>query len=204
MASLTSAKEWKKASQGEEVELPSGNVALIKRPGMESLFSAGVLPDELTKLALEQVQKAEVGPQDHKKATVDTTSGLDAKTMEKFMQTENAIGGIFEAFDRITAMCVIQPVCLFHKRRKVTDTGQQVLDDKDKPVWEEIPQADRDEEVIYTDDVDLDDKTFIFNYVVGGSRDIAAFRDEFGDAVATVQSRKDVVVPSKRSAKARK
>lgn len=196
MASPTSAREWKSARQGEEVELPSGNVALIKRPGMESLFAAGVLPDELTKMALEQVTKAQSGgrPQDHKPKGGDTAT-IDPAMLEKFMQGENAIGDIFDAFDRITAMCVVQPECRYHRRRKLDDSGHQVMDEKDKPVWENIPDADRDEEVIYTDDVDMEDKSFIFNFVVGGTRDIASFRDEFSDALATVQPREDVELP---------
>lgn len=195
MANPTSAREWKKASEHYEVELPSGNVALLKRPGMESLFAAGVLPDELTKMALEQVKQAERGPQDRKPKQPQTT-GIDPALMEKFLNGENAISEIFESFDRITALCVVEPVCLFHKRRLVDSAGQQVTDEQGRSVWEEIPQDERDEDVIYTDDVDLDDKSFIFNYVVGGSKDLERFRDELGDAVATVQSGKDVELSS--------
>lgn len=196
MASPTSAKDWKRSSVGEEKVLPSGNTALIKRPGMESLFAAGVLPDELTKMALEQISAAERPgmPQDRKKKAEDVT--LDSKMIEKFMQSENAIGDIFEAFDKVTSMCVVEPRCEFHKRRVVDEQGQQVTDEKDRAIWEVIPDNERDHEnIVYTDEVDLDDKTFIFNFVVGGSRDIATFREEFGDALATVPSIEDVELP---------
>lgn len=195
MASPTSAREWKKATQGEEIELPSGNVALIKRPGMESLFAAGVLPDELTKIALEEIRRAETGqPQDHKKKK--TQEGLDPEVMQKFLSNESAISDIFDAFDRVTEMCVIEPPVKYHKRRKVDGAGQQITDEKDRPLWETIPNEERDEDVVYTDDVDMNDKTFIFNFVVGGTRDIASFRMQFGDDVATLQSGEDVEVPT--------
>lgn len=199
MASPTSAKEWKKATQGEEIELPSGNVALVRRPGMESLFAAGVLPDELTKLAMEQVRKAERGgaPDDFKKkGQAAQEVAIDNDMLEKFMQGENAIADIFEAFDKITVMCVIKPTCLYHRRRKVDDRGQQVVDENNKAVWEDIPYDERDEDILYSDEVDIEDKTFIFNFVVGGSRDIASFRNEFGNALATIQPREDVEVSS--------
>jgi hypothetical protein len=197
MSTPTSAKDWKKASQLEDVELPSGNVAAIKRPGMEALFAAGVLPDELTKIALDQMKQVESGPQDHKKKGKPEAPGsIDPKVMEKFLEKEGAISDIFEAFDRVTAMCVVKPRCEFHKRRLVDDEGHQVYEGE-RQVWEEIPAEDRDEEVVYTDDVDMDDKTFIFNYVVGGTRDLESFREEYGDALATVQPREDVGVSSK-------
>jgi hypothetical protein len=163
---------------------------------MESLFAAGVLPDELTKLALEQIKRAQTGgrPQDHLKPGGDNV--IDADMLEKFMSGENAIEDIFDAFDRITAMCVIQPECRYHRRRQVDGEGHQVMNDKNKPVWETIPDSERDDDVIYTDDVDMEDKAFIFNFVVGGSRDIASFRDEFSNAVATVQPGEDVELSS--------
>lgn len=190
----TSASNWKSARQGEEVPLPSGNTALIRRPGMESLFAAGVLPDELTKIAIEQIEMGQKGPQDHKPK--QTAEGLDPEVMKKFLSGENAIADIFDSFDRITAMCVVEPTCLYHKRRVVDpQTGVQNVDDKGRPLMEEIPQSDREEDVIYTDDVDVDDKTFIFNFVVGGTRDIETFRQESGLHVATVSRREDVELP---------
>lgn len=191
---ITQASEWKKVSRGDEITLPSGNVALIKRPGMEQLFSAGVLPDELTKIALEKVGEAQGGPQDHKKKKA--VQNLDTEMLQKFMEGESAITDIFMSFDRITEMCVVEPPVLWHMRRKVTEDGHQVTDDKDKIVYEPIPYSERDENVLYTDDVDMEDKTFIFNYVVGGTRDIASFREQYGDALADVQSGEDVELPT--------
>lgn len=197
MANPTPAKSWKR-DRGEEVELPSGNVALVKRPGMEKLFSAGVLPDELTKIALESIDKANSGgkPQDHKSKGPDD---IDPEMMKKFMEGENAVQDIFDSFDRITEMCVIEPPVKWHMRKVLID-GLHATDDKGKPRYEEIPLSDRDEDTLYTDDIDMEDKTFIFNFVVGGTRDIERFREEYGDAVATVQPREDVAVSAESTA----
>lgn len=191
---ITSAQQWKKVSQGEEVELPSGNVALIKRPGMEELFAAGVLPDELTKIALDKVGEAQGRPQDFKKKKA--AQNLDTEMLQKFMQGENAVADIFQSFDRITEMCVVQPEVRWHMRRIVDEDGHPVMDKNEKFTYEKIPYAERADDVLYTDDVDMEDKTFIFNFVVGGTRDIATFRQEYGDALADVQSGEDVELPS--------
>ena len=43
--SATSASAWKKNESSALVELPSGNVAKIRRPGIPELMAAKVLPD---------------------------------------------------------------------------------------------------------------------------------------------------------------
>lgn len=189
----TSARNWKKNS-AEELQLPSGNTCLIKRPGMEKLFSAGVLPDELTKIALENVESANSGgkPQDHKSAA----DAIDPEIMKKFMESENAIVDIFSAFDKVTAMCVVEPRVLWHMRDKVDDQGRRMSGEGGRPLYEEIPFGERDEDVLYTDDIDQDDKVFIFNFVVGGTRDLERFRAEYGDALATVQSGENMEMSS--------
>lgn len=206
----TPSKNWKKA-KGEEVPLPSGNVALIKRPGMEKLFAAGVLPDELTKIALENIEQAQSPgkPTDHLPKGGAAAEAIDPEMLKKFLESEGAIQDIFSSFDRITEMCVISPKVLWHMRKVVDSTGHWVVDDKGKVQYEEIPEDERlsdelpedhpnyrEEPPIYTDEIDIDDKTFIFNFVVGGTRDVESFREEYGDALADVQPREDVGVSS--------
>ena len=182
---ITQASQWKKP-QGEPLTLPSGNTCLVKRPGMEKLLNAGVLPDNLTPIAMEAVKAAEIGPQDHKKPKGENE--VDKELMEKFLAEEGAIEGIFAAFDKVTAMCVIQPPVRYHMK--------EIPSESVPSSWVEIPQEERDENFLYTDDVDQEDKIFIFNFVVGGTRDLERFRKEHGDAVATLQPVEDVELPS--------
>ena len=44
----------------------------------------------------------------------------------------------------------------------------------------------RDPDVIYADMIDLEDKMFIMNFAVGGTRDLERFRGELADAVGSV------------------
>lgn len=58
------------------------------------------------------------------------------------------------------------------------------------------PGVERDDELLYTDEVDEEDKMFIFQVVTGGTTDIAEFRSESGAAMATVRGRQDLALPA--------
>lgn len=190
----TSARNWKKPSN-EELELPSGNVALVKRPGMESLLASGVMPDSLTPIILESIKQAQRGqPQDHKgkggKAT--TPNELSPEQMEKLLSDPNALNDIFASFDRVCEMVVVEPAVKYHKVLEVDDNGNPRKDVDGKEVWTIIPHADRDPEILYTDDVDPDDKEFIFQFVVGGSRDLESFRQARSEGMGDLSVGEDV------------
>ncbi len=54
------------------------------------------------------------------------------------------------------------------------------------------PEEARDPDGLYVDDVDLEDKVFLFNWAVGGTADVEAFRKEQADNLAVVHSSEDV------------
>jgi hypothetical protein len=56
--------------------------------------------------------------------------------------------------------------------------------------------VERDDELLYVDEIDDEDKMFIFQVVTGGTTDIAEFRRETSAAMATVRGREDVALPS--------
>lgn len=153
--SVTTAKQWKRPA--EELELPSGNVCLVRRPGMRAFVEGGHVPDLLTDL----VQKAISG--DDKNALKEVRSA--AADPKKF-------GQFFEMMDMIVLKSVVQPKVL----PAVDDDGN------------EIPYEVRDEEAIYVDDIDQDDKMFIFNFAVGGTRDLERFREEQAELMGSLQS----------------
>ena len=193
----TPISQWKKVDS-EEVSLPSGNVCLVRRPGMEKLFSSGVLPDELTKIALQQIENAGGrSPQDHKKK--GASEEIDPEIMKKFMESENAIQDIFMAFDRVTEMCVVEPRVKWHMKKSLDPHGTHIVDEKGVPMYEEIHPSDRSEDVLYTDEIDIEDKTFLFNFVVGGTRDLERFHQEYGDAMADLSVGQNVELSAERT-----
>lgn len=209
----TSARNWKKPSNFE-IELPSGNTCLVKKPGMEKLLAAGILPDALTPLAVEAVTKASgpKAPQDHKKKKDEEENELDPEIMKKFLEKEGALEEIFMSFDRVTAMCVVAPKVRLHFTQRLDDSGKAVKDDAGRYVYDDIPEEERiSDEVpptlddgspnplysenppLYTDEIDGKDKEFIFNFATGGDEKMSTFPDA-GDDVADVQSGEDVRV----------
>lgn len=160
---VTSAKAWKKANAEMELELPSGNVCLVKRPGLPQLLSAKVLPDILTPIAEKAMTAGRGG-------VVPTDASIN-KEIEDISSQPGGMEEIMNSFGRVTAYVVVEPKVLYYQRQKEDDT------------WEEIPEDERDEDVLYTDYVDIQDQAFIFNFVVGGTTDLVEFRKQFGESV---------------------
>ncbi len=67
-----------------------------------------------------------------------------------------------------------------------------------------VPEGDRDDDLLYIDEVEMSDKMFIFQRGIGGTTDLESFRRELATGVDLVQQREDVVVPPKRSPRSRR
>lgn len=73
---------------------------------------------------------------------------------------------LMQVFDRITATVIVEP----------------------KVYMAPEDDADRDEELLYADEVDMEDKTFIFQWAVGGDKDLERFRSEFGSSLGSLDT----------------
>lgn len=198
MTSPTSAKNWRKRTGGHELELPSGNMCLVKRPGMQKLLTAGIMPDSLTPIAMQHIAQAESGGRSSK----SQEAKLEKELMDKVMQDPAQLTEMMQSFDKVVAMCVVEPKVRVHWYTETDEqTGHLPADAK---VGDDIPDDVRDDEILYTDDVDDEDKHFIFQYVVGGSSDLEEFRQEQTAAMENSSAVKDVSGPAKRTSRARK
>lgn len=65
-------------------------------------------------------------------------------------------------------------------------------------------EADRDDELLYADEMEDQDKMFIFQRAMGSTQDLATFRKESASGVEPVQPRQVKPVPTKRAAGPRK
>lgn len=68
-----------------------------------------------------------------------------------------------------------------------------------EPEVHPLPEGDepRDPELLYVDEIDEEDKSFIFQVVTGGTTDLESFRGEHEASVATLRGREDLGLPSK-------
>lgn len=170
---VTAAGEWSRAPRFE-LPLPSGNVCLVRRPGLTELLASGVFPDEILGIIQESMDAAVARLEGREPKRTDADALNDA------ISDPARLRRMMDAFDIATAYAVIEPRVLYHR----TKDG------------EFIHPADRDPEALYTDDVDDDDKIFIFNFVSGGTSDLSRFREEQSAFMADLQNGREVQAAS--------
>lgn len=141
---VTSKSQWKSSAGGTELEVPSGNVALVRAPGMQVFIEQGLIPNTLMPI----VQKA--------------ISEKKPPKMDELKITDESLAEMVQMIDAIAIYCVIEPALTTNKN----------------PDGEVIPEKDRDNELLYVDEVDVQDKLFIFQFAVGGVRDLERFRKQ--------------------------
>lgn len=152
----SSISDFKKGSQGELVELPSGKFASIRRIQLTSLISEGLLGDSLAVLAQQAVDKGE---------------GMDSAQIKAMGQDPEKISEALDAFDKIAARCFVEPRVTYYKDPNTGNT---------------IPDEDRDPEKLYSDELDIQDKIFVFQVVSGGTTNLDAFRQQFEQLMAGI------------------
>lgn len=159
---ITSAGEWGKEAREKRVEgrpltVPSGKTCLVKMVNsMEKFISGGNVPNAL----LPMMQEAATG------------KGIDDKELtDLVLKSPEHMAQMFEMIDNLVIECVLQPPVAPVPQREVTTTNPL------KTVWEDIPPHERpDDDTLYVDYIDLDDRLFIFNYALSGVSDLEKFR----------------------------
>lgn len=170
---------WQRGDTSDigDLTLPSGNVVLVRKPGTQGLIEAGVLDklDPLTQL----VDKKIVGP---------ATKGSDSAENDKPPTTEEIIL-LTEVCDRIMAWAVIEPTvklaptprCKFCKWE-----GNDLKKHKNEDhTFDPVP---REEDVVYTDAISLQDKTAVMIWATEGPAALARFRELGTEGMATVSA----------------
>jgi hypothetical protein len=178
----STAKSWKsKQKRGADLELPSGNVALVKPLKPEAFLQGGLIPDPLGQL----VSKA-----------INSKKGLPPTAMKDIADDPAKLAAAMEMFDRVLTYVVVEPEVRMPPLCVVDVDGEPcgkvatdaVHFDTHKSGHHRCEEAEREEDVLYADIVDMEDKMFIFNWCVGGTKDIASFRDELASNVGAVSA----------------
>jgi hypothetical protein len=187
------AEKYAATSWGAEhltdLEMPSGQLAQVRRPGITGLIKAGLLDslDSLTALVkTEHIDRVEKGK--------PTTPEITAEDIRALAQDKDKLIETLDLMDRVVEYVVVQPVVLRPVERDEQGNPLKMwkgrLDDNGDQIMEEIPIPD-DKRVagqVYTEMVDASDKIFIFQFVVGGVRDLEQFRQEFGETLGSLES----------------
>lgn len=173
-----------------DLEMPSGQLAQVRRPGVTGLIKAGLLDslDSLTALVKTEHM-------DRVKKGASTTPEITKEDIAELAKDKDRLISALDLMDKVVEYVVVQPHVLRPVQRD--ETGKPILmwrgklnDDTGEQIREELPLPD-DERVagqVYTESVDPTDKVYIFQFVVGGVRDLEQFREEFGETVGALES----------------
>lgn len=157
----STGKSWKgKKEAGRDLDLPSGNVALVQRLDPTEFLETGFLPDGLSPIVAEAVRE---------------NKGLPPEKIQEMVGDTTKIAEMLQFMDKIVLRAVLDP--------KILPIPTEDEDGK-------IPE--RDDDLLYVDQVDLTDKTFIMNWACGGSPDLVQFHHELAAGVDALQSGEDV------------
>lgn len=162
---------WGSQKKTVELETPSGQKCLVKKPDPQRLATLGIIDkvDTLTKLVdMKHVKRVKGKPS-------SAPAKVDAATISKNPKT---MINMLELADRVVENVVLEPTVL---RPIVRDSdGTPLLKKNSNGEDVEIPLAwkDRDEDQVYTDLIDFADRIFIFQHAVGGNPDLATFREQ--------------------------
>lgn len=170
----TSAKAWKGKInvEGTDLDLPSDNIARVRQISPQAFLSSGMIPDPLRPM----VQQA-----------INTKKGLPPDAPKKIMEDPKLLAAAAEMFDRTLCYVMIEPEVLMPPT--CTECGEYAntpQHERGADGFHKYHEDERDPELLYADEVDMTDKQFIFNWSIGGTRQLETFRQELDAVVGPV------------------
>jgi hypothetical protein len=178
----------------EELVLPSGQNCRARRVTIESMIEAGILSqvDSLTALVDQYTRKVKGGSR-----VADGTPVLD----QKILGDTEALKLMITMADRaLPSIVVSPPVALHFQERTVgkTRVTRKLSEEDREKLRQETPG------LIFTDQIDLEDKMELFEWGVGGLKAFSSFRrDGSSDDVGGVVARKGPASKAKRNPRSR-
>jgi hypothetical protein len=142
----SSAKDFKK-KRGGIFELPSGLMMKLRNPGgMQALLAGGMMPNSLMGVVQKSLDKGQ--PAQAPDFLEQSEEGLPEGVDPKM------VADMMAMMDNLMQKCAVEP--------------------KVYPVPED--ESLRDDDLLYVDEIDDEDKMFVFQWVTGGTSDLETFR----------------------------
>jgi hypothetical protein len=171
----TPISEWKKVPRTTDhvpLVLPSGNTALVKPLGLPEIMKRGLIPNPLLQamtrsLEVADARMANPTPAQAAAAEKKAKQRLDDQLSELTKDPAKLVA-VFDMADNLTLACMVQPAV-----HPVPPPGEDGV-------------VSREDDLLYIDEVDMDDKMFIMSYAMSGVRDLESFRREFARSVGSV------------------
>jgi hypothetical protein len=191
---------WGGAVEGtdlHDVIVPSGQLVQIRHVGPTGLVQMGLL-DSLDMLgAIVQTEHVE-RVSGRKPSAKDQKARIDQE-MKDILADPKKIMAAMDMMDKVVCGVVVRPrVNPVPVPRKATEEEIAAGVETDDAGWF---TPERILGQVYVDSVDLEDKGFILNFVMGAVNSLGEFREELATAVADLEPVQDVPMPTKRAAK---
>lgn len=151
----STAQQWKKSRGGVDLTVPSGQTCHARPVNLDVFLKTGRIPNTLRSM----IDQAKAGKE------ID-----NEEVLEKLFNDGDpkVFNDMIKLVDMVVCDCVIEPKV---HRIPLTD---EVDEDGDKIP---VPFSERDQEILYVDEIDLTDRMFIFNFAVSGVTDLETFRE---------------------------
>lgn len=167
---VTSMEAWLSPAEEEGVKLllPSGKVCLARNPGMDLFIEQGMVPNRLLPLVQEAIREGR---------------GLPPKQVEEISEDLDGIADVVLFANRVLCHCVLEPEVEMPPVWTDEDRHNGLCHDRQVGA---PAKRKRQKGVLYADMVDLDDRLFILQWCVGGTKDLERFRQEQAAVVEDV------------------
>lgn len=179
----TTKAAWKgrRSATAGPLDLPSGNTALVKPLDPAAFLTSGWIPNPL----MDIIRKA-----------ITAKKGLPPKAMAQIADDNVMLGSTLLLFDRVLTNVVVEPEIIMPPPCDVEIDGRECGEYATEPVHQNPTESGhhaysegaRDEDAFYADEVDMGDKVFIFQWCLGGTRDLEKFRREQEATVGSLGS----------------
>lgn len=161
-----------------EVELPSGNVVLLKRIGPDGLLEKlGEVPNFLAG-ELEDI--------------IREKRNMKPAEIKKLAEKPEDLQRVLEFMDAMVCDAVLQPhvefpLCQHPVNGIPCERRRSQHTDRDHSYVHPV-----DDEMLFADELDLDDKVYIVQWCIAGVNELSSFRTEYQNVVASVANVEDV------------
>lgn len=195
---VSDVSAWKRRQDAVVISLPSGEKCLARRVGMKVFLKVGVVPDYLATTVQKLIAAKQGGP--------------PSKVFNEMAKDTQAVLKTEELMDRALCMTVVQPRVVMPPGCAYKDSSGKVCgkwlayNDADVHNHEsdffdhDYVLEERSDEVLYADEVDMEDKLFLFNWSVGGGADLDTFRKQWAESMAALEPLEGDELPSKQPA----
>jgi hypothetical protein len=164
-----------KKRMGGEMELPSGLIVKVRNPGgMQAFLAEGLVPNVLMKIIQDGIKKG------------------SAPSAEEIMPEgeldPQLLGDMNKMLDAITIRTIVEP----RIAPVITQADLDRHNEMNGTSFTDIEDI-RSDDILYVDEIPMDDKQFLFQWIQGGTKDLKTFRQQLDAnvvAVAKVQGSK--------------